>query len=60
MAMAYLIRVTPRQVVWSDSWDNVADKDAKTLGAIQTAPPVIHGKAIIGCDSSGTVEPDSA
>ena len=43
-----------RQVVWSDSWDDVADKDAKTLGAIQTAPPVIHGKAIIGCDNYST------
>ena len=42
------------QVVWSDSWDDVADRREPTLGAIQTHPPVVHGKAIIGCDNYST------
>jgi hypothetical protein len=41
------------QVVWSDSWDDIADANP-TLGAIQTHPPVIMGKAIIGCDNYST------
>ncbi|HBA85935.1 MAG TPA: hypothetical protein DCZ95_17770 [Verrucomicrobia bacterium] len=41
------------QIVWSDSWDDVAEENP-TLGAIQVNPPVILGKAIVGCDNYST------
>ncbi|NLF38309.1 tandem-95 repeat protein [bacterium] len=36
-------------ISWTDSWD-----DNKPVGSIQTNPPVVLGKAIIGSDNYGT------
>lgn len=36
-------------IVWTDSWD-----DAPPTGSIQTNPPVVLGKPIIGSDNYGT------
>lgn len=37
------------QIVWTDSWD-----DSPPTGSMQTNPPVILGKSIVGSDNYGT------